>query len=76
MTERPEDPVTKPNLHPEEPEDPKEPAVPGDDRPDGEEEPPEEGGPELDPGLADDDELENEPVHVDDQVPTDPPGDV
>ena len=68
MTERPEDPVTKPNLHPEESETP--------EVPDQEPEPPEEGGPELDPGLADDDELENEPVHVDDQVPTDPPGDV
>ena len=36
--------------------------------------PPPEEGPELDPAGAEDDELENEPVHVDDQVPTDPPG--
>ena len=70
MTERPEDPVAKPNLHPEEPEAPERPDVP-----DGEEEPPPEAGPEVDPALADDDELENEPVHVDDQAPTDPPGD-
>jgi len=67
MVERPEDPVTRPNLHPEEPEAP--------EVPDQEPEPPPEAGPELDPALADDDELENEPVHVDDQVPTDPPGD-
>jgi hypothetical protein len=59
--------VTKPNLHPEEPEKP--------EVPDQEPEPPEESGPEVDPALADDDELENEPVHVDDQAPTDPPGD-
>jgi hypothetical protein len=37
-------------------------------------EPPPESGPDDDPADADDDELENEPVHVDDQVPTDPPG--
>jgi len=73
MTERPEDPVTKPNLHPEEPDAPdQEPERP--DVPDEADVPP-EAGPELDPALADDDELENEPVHVDDQAPTDPPGD-
>jgi len=42
--------------------------------PETEPEPPPEDGPEDDPAGADDDELENEPVHVDDQVPTDPPG--
>jgi hypothetical protein len=42
--------------------------------PETEPEPPPESGPEDDPADADDDELENEPVHTDDQVPTDPPG--
>lgn len=37
--------------------------------------PPDEGGPEDDPADAGDDELQNEPVHVDDQVPTGPPAD-
>ena len=37
-------------------------------------EPPPESGPDDDPAGAEDDELENEPVHVDNQVPTDPPG--
>lgn len=36
-------------------------------------EPPPEGGPELDPAGAGDDELVNEPVHVDTMVPTGPP---
>jgi hypothetical protein len=42
--------------------------------PDQEPEPPPEEGPELDPAGAEDDELENEPVHVDNQVPPAPPG--
>ena len=53
---------------------------PPDDLPDGEEPPgdpdvvpPAEDGPDLDPAGADDDELANEPPHVDDQVPTGPP---
>jgi hypothetical protein len=38
--------------------------------------PPPEDGPDLDPAGAEDDELQNEPVHVDNQMPTDPPGNV
>jgi hypothetical protein len=65
MTERPETPDPEPPETPEAPEAPETEPEP---------EPPPEDGPDLDPAGADDDELENEPVHTDDQVPTDPPG--